>query len=331
MRMAMRPYMIVFFVLFLCGIIQRNTFAVIPDWENPEIIGINKEKAHATLISFPDVESSLSFNRQSSDRFLLLNNGWKFKFSASPDLIPQDFYELSFDDQDWDILEVPSNWQIKGYGRPIYTNIKHPFPANPPFLPHDDNETGCYRFYFDFPNSWDGKEIFLHFDGVQSAFYLWINGTKVGYSQDSMTPAEFNITAQVKPGRNLLAAQVIRWSDGSYLEDQDFLRLSGIFRDVYLQARPKTYIRDFTVITELANDFKEASLKIKVNIFNNSGAEINKHALEITLQDMRNSKIFSKKLAAIDIENSKEQVPFFEQKINAPLLWSAEIPNLYVL
>ena len=174
-----------------------------------------------------------------------------------------DFYKPTFDVSGWDDIRVPANWQEFGYGRPIYTNIRYPFPPDPPHIPHDYNPVGSYRRVFEIPASWDGREVFLHFDGVKSAFYVWVNGCKVGYSQDSMTPAEFNITRCLAPGKNILAVEVYRWSDGSYLEDQDMWRFSGIFRRVYLFATPKVHIRDFFVRSTLDDLYQNGILMIR--------------------------------------------------------------------
>jgi len=231
--------------------------------------------------------------------------------------------------RDWDVIPVPSNWQVLGYGRPIYTNIKHPFPANPPFIPEDANETGLYRKTFTVPDSWSDKEIYLHFAGAQSAMYVWVNSKKVGYSQGSMTPAEFNVTEFVQPGENLLAVQVIRWSDGSYLEDQDFWRLSGIYRDVTLVARPKIFIRDFIVTTDLDHHYRDAELKAAFIIANHSGQNVDGAAVRIELEGHGLSLRETVPVSAI--EKGKETRVLFTKKIENPEKWSAEIPNLYTL
>ncbi|MBN1466787.1 DUF4981 domain-containing protein [candidate division KSB1 bacterium] len=307
---------------------QLMAQTIAPEWENPEIIGINKEAPHATLVPFHDVESSLSFAAQRSDRYQLLNGDWKFKFLAKPADAP-DFYKSDYADADWDLLAVPSNWQMKGYGQPIYTNITHPFPADPPKVPHDANETGLYRREFELPAGWHGREIFLHFAGVQSAMTVWVNGEKVGYSQDSMLPAEFNITSYVKQGRNVLAVQVIRWSDGSYLEDQDFWRLSGIYRDVYLVARPHVYLRDFQIITDLDQHYENATLTIEFSVMNASVKAVKDHAIAIRLAGHGLDVTENVKVPEIDAR--KEGYLTFSRQIAAPKKWSAEIPDLYTI
>ncbi len=212
-----------------------------PEWENEEVTGINKEAPRASVLP-------------AADKTLSLNGDWKFKFSMTPDKRPADFFKPSYSVSGWDTIKVPSNWQLAGYGTAIYTNVPYPFKANPPKVMGEPpknwpaykerNSVGSYRRDFNLPASWKGEQVMIRFDGVESAFYVWVNGRKVGYSEDSYTGAEFNLTPYVKPGRNTIAVEVYRWSDGSYLEDQDFLRLSGIFRDVTLFAQPQVHVRD---------------------------------------------------------------------------------------
>jgi beta-galactosidase len=196
------------------------------DWENPGMIFYNKQDPYATMIPCPDVESASQLDKASSKNIMMLNGSWKFYWSADAKERPLDFYLPGYNGSGWDDMDVPSNWQLKGHGTPIYTNVKHPFPAEPPYIKRD-NPTGSYRTWFEIPEDWDGKLVYIHFEGVQSAFYLWLNGMKVGYSQGSMTAAEFDLTPFLQEGQNTLAVEVYRWSDGSYLEDQDFWRLRG--------------------------------------------------------------------------------------------------------
>ncbi len=291
------------------------------DWENPQVFGRNKLPAHAFFIPFQNEESALSFDHSRSDFYQSLNGEWKFHFYPKPADVPQEFYKPGFQDTGWDHIDVPSNWQIEGYGQPIYTNIKHPFEADPPRVPHDNNETGAYRLKFNVPQAWRKKTIILHFAGVQSAFYLWVNGKEVGYSQGSMTPAEFDITRYVRRGENLLAVKVLRWSDGSYLEDQDFWRLSGIYRDVFLYAVPQMSIRDFKVETDLDGDYKNAQLFVNIDL---ASRKTPQGAVRITLYDKTGEPLFSERVDASQEIN-------FEKMVQNPLKWSAETPNLYVL
>ncbi len=246
------------------------------DWENPEIIGINKEKPHATLF--------LSTDKANNPNLISLNGIWKFKWSPDPQSRPADFYKNDYSTESWDNIVVPGNWEMQGFGIPIYTNINYPFKRDQPKVTSEPptnftayknrNPVGSYITTFSVPENWNNKLVFLNFGGVRSAMYVWINGEKVGYSQGSMTPAEFDITNYIHKGKNKLAVEVYRWSDGSYLEDQDMWRISGIFRDVDLIARPKTYIRDFEVIAEPVNDFTNALVDINFNIENRSDETI---------------------------------------------------------
>ncbi|MEE8392199.1 MAG: sugar-binding domain-containing protein [Anaerolineae bacterium] len=252
------------------------------DWDNLQVVGRNKEPAHATLVPFADKAMALAGDREASPYFELLNGDWEFHWSQTPASAPEGFYREDFDASGWAKIAVPGNWQLQGYGKPIYINWGYTFPQHgvprtPPHaaqdgplppIPEDDNPTGCYRRAFIVPEDWSDREVFVLFDGVDSAFHLWVNGQEVGYSQDSRLPAEFNITPYIHPGDNSLAVRVYRYSDGSYLEDQDFWRLSGIYRDVYLFATPRVHVRDFFVRTELDEDYRDAVLTVAVDVHN---------------------------------------------------------------
>lgn len=210
-----------------------------PEWNNnPETFQVNREPAHATLMPYKNVQSALKGERSKSSYYQSLNGKWDFHWSKNPAERPEDFYKEDYNIKDWDKIDVPSNWQLKGYDYPIYTNITYPWTGyekpNPPSAPTIYNPVGSYKRSFTVPNNWNGQPVHISFQGVESAFYVWVNGKKVGYSEDSYTPAAFDITKYLKPGKNSIAVEVYRWSDGSWLEDQDFIRLSGIFRDVYL-------------------------------------------------------------------------------------------------
>ncbi|KAK9848754.1 hypothetical protein WJX84_010455, partial [Apatococcus fuscideae] len=227
------------------------------DWENPSVISRNKRRAHVPLRSFPDQDSALKyFTDESSDRLsqcrikTLSQKNWKFHLAGKPDQVPSDFSCSDFDDSAWAQLPVPSNWECHGYDVPIYTNFAYPWEIDPPFVP-ENNPTGCYRTTFTNPEGWNDHRITLQFEGVSTAFYCWLNGVQVGYSQDSCLPAEFDVTHLLQPGTNNLACQVMRFSDGSYLEKQDHWWLSGIHRDVFLLAKPSSYISDYAVRTPL--------------------------------------------------------------------------------
>ena len=261
------------------------------DWENSEIFGINKLPAHNPNLMLPVAKKSKEgylYNKLNNDFATYgksLNGVWKFHYAKTFMKRPLDFYKTDFDISNWGDIKVPGNWQLQGYGVPIYVNYKYPFKVNPPKVTDAPdkrftafeyrNPVGSYRRDFTIPKDWQGdKRIFIHFGGVSSAMYLWINGKKVGYSQGSMLPAEFDITDFVnKNGKNVLACEVYRWSDGSYLEDQDFWRISGLFRDVFIYAKEKVYVWDYTFNTDLINDYKDGKFSFSCDITNKSDQE----------------------------------------------------------
>lgn len=306
-----------------------------PDWENSLIFNINKEPSHCTLIPFGPNEYPVN-DKESSSNVLSLNGNWKFHWVKKPVDRPVDFYQLDYDVSKWDEIDVPSNWQLRGYGIPIYRNFWYPPSVKRKHIPsidHDYNPVGSYRTTFDIPSGWKGREIFIHFGGVDSAFYIWINGIKVGYSQDNMTPAEFNITKYIKEKNNILAVEVYRWSDGSYLEDQDMWRLSGIFRDVFLFSTPKVHIRNFFAYCDLDKDYKDAILKLRIDVINYGEQEIGNHSIEITLLDEEKKEVGSKILTKREFNISAGSEITFElsSDMSNPKKWSAETPYLYNL
>ncbi len=295
------------------------------DWENPEMFGFGKEAPHATLISYNDKAAALAADKAGSPNYLSLNGTWKFNLVKSPDQRPYWFFKDDYDTRDWDDIDVPSNWEMKGYDVPIYVNITFPHKNDPPYIQHDYNPVGSYKRSFKIPDKWKGKEIFLHFGAVSSAFYVWVNEQLVGYSQDSKTPAEFNITKYLKKGNNSLAVEVYRWCDGSYLEDQDFWRLSGIQRNVFLHARPQTYIRDYFAVADLVNDYKDGHLSLSVELNSNSNQ---KCFVEASLYD-DGKEIFSESKEVQSAGNNVEIK--FEKSFTGIKRWSAETPDLYSL
>lgn len=297
------------------------------DWENPSVFGINKENQHASLISYPDMEAALKGDKKASSHYLSLDGTWKFNLVKSPDQRPYWFFKDDFDIRQWDDIEVPSNWEMKGYDVPIYVNIGYGFEQNPPFIPHEYNPVGSYKRYFKIPRNWKNKEVFLHFGAVASAFYVWVNEQPVGYSQDSKTPAEFNITQYLKRGQNSLAVEVYRWCDGSYLEDQDFWRLSGIQRSVFLHARPKTYIEDFFCTGDLVNDYNDGLLRLGVSV-KSPGDDKEDYIIKASLFE-ENTELFSGS-EEISFISDTASVTFFGE-LPEVKKWSAETPWLYSL
>jgi len=303
------------------------------DWENPEIFAINREPAHCTLMPYPDEALAVKAVRQTSPFYKSLNGRWKFNWVKKPADRPLDFYKPDYDVSGWNEIPVPSNWQMHGYGIPIYTNSQYPFPARPPRIPHNYNPVGSYRTNFTVPDSFKGRQVFLNFDGVESAFYVWVNGRKVGYSQGSRTPAEFNITGYLRQGQNVLAVEVYRWSDGSYLEDQDFWRLSGIFRDVYLFSTADLHIRDFFIIPQLDDDYRDAVLNVTAEVINFADAPAD-CTVEMNLFDDGGKPVGTGPLittAVDEVPSRQKKTISMQTKINNPAKWSAEQPNLYTV
>ena len=329
-----------FFVICMLGLLnpgfsaeQPDTASVstentAPNWNNLNVLQENREYPRATSVAYPDTRSALSFDKSKTPWRKSLNGNWKFKWSYNPAERPMDFYQLTYDLSKWDTITVPSSWQMHGYGYPIYTNTKYPFLNNPPHVPEDFNPVGSYRRTFSIPSNWDGRSVYINFDGVDSAFYLWINGKQIGYSQGSRTPAEFNISKYLKEGDNSIAVEVYRWCDGSYIEDQDFWRLSGIFRDVYLHAVGPIHIRDFFVKTSLTNNYTDADFSLDVEVRKLNKAEATA-AIGIELLDPVKKSVYKeKKSLELTTENS---VVSFETFFKNPLKWTAETPDLYTL
>ena len=307
----------------------------IPEWENFTIFGIGKEKAHSTLIPFESFDEALG-NREDSKYFKLLNGNWKFNWVKTPRERPMEFYLEDFEVDSWEEIDVPSNWQMRGYGIPIYTNVKYPYSINTKEIPkidHNYNPVGSYRKDFTIPAKWSDREVIIHFAGVKSAFYIWINGKKVGYSQGSMTPAEFNITDYIKSGNNFLAVEVYRWSDGSYLEDQDMWRFSGIYRDVYLYATPKIHIRDFFAQCELDENYQHAILNVKVKVINTGKEDTKQNEIEVSLMDEEQHYLESEILMSksFTVKSSTERIIELRANVKNPNKWTGETPYLYDL
>ncbi len=326
-----------FFIFLIFCFTSRSSSSEAPkseDWENPLVVSRNTEPPHATLIPYPTLEKAVAGDRFGSEYMQSLNGRWQFHWVSKPAIRPLDFFRPEYDASAWKEVAVPGNWQLQGYDVPIYLDSDYPFPANPPRIPHDHNPVGSYRTEFSVPAGWGGRQVFLHFDGVDSAFYVWLNGVPVGYSQDSRTPAEFNITGFLRPGRNVLAAQVYRYSDGSYLECQDFWRLSGIFRNVYLYSTPPVHIRDFELNGDLDGDCRDAVFRVKARVRNTGDQATRGHSLEVGLFDpdglQVGGEVFAKG-ASPYIAPLAESVFLLKAGLSDPLKWSAEQPNLYTV
>ena len=302
------------------------------DWENPEVVGINKRPGHARTVPYATAEEALAAHFSKSPYYQSLNGEWQFLYLPNPKAVPEAFYDGALDTLPWDPIAVPGNWTLQGYDRPIYTNVKMPIPPDPPRVPQEDNPTGLYRKTFSIPEAWDGRRIFIIFEGVESAFYLWANGHFVGYSQGSRLPAEFDLTDFVSPGENQLAAMVIRWSDGSYLEDQDHWWMAGIYRDVYLVAAPRVHILDFAARTLLDEAYENATLRVDVDLEAFGQQTPDGYQVAMQLYDMAGQAVLDTPVSRALRRNIQDPASLtLSQSIAKPQKWTAETPKLYTL
>jgi beta-galactosidase len=343
-------FIAIFFVFFsipaLAQLVDKTPAAIphIPTvynrepYEDPAVSGINRDQSRATAYSFENIRQALTGNRDSTPRYMDLDGAWDFAFALKPEDAPEDFYKSRV--QGWKKISVPSNWEMEGYDKPIYKSAVYPFrPVSPPFVPKDYNGTGCYQRSFVLPATWKNMNITLHFGGVSSAYKLWINGQFAGYAEDSFLPSEFNITPYLHDGENIISVWVIRWSDGSFLEDQDQWRLSGIHREVYLMAEPALRIADFFCQTKPDNEYKDWLLSIRPRIDNYTGKSVEGYVLKAQLYDVDDKAVLAKPLeiTADSIVNEiyprLDNVKFglLQTTVHHPKKWSTEDPNLYTL
>ena len=291
-----------------------------PDWENPAVFEIGKLPAHATAFPFEKPQLAIAGDKDASARFLSLDGQWSFSFTPNADQLPKGFERPDYDVSGWKTIKVPADWQAEGYDRARYNNITYPFPANRPLIPHATNPVGSYRRTIDLPPSWSGQDVILHIGAAGSAYYVWVNGNKAGYSEDSKLPSEFDVTRFVKPGHNVIAIQVNRWSDGSYLEDQDFWRVSGIERSVWLMAAPKSRIVDHFVRAGLTNDYRDGTLDLTLSLTERAQGM----AVRTTLLRGENALL----TRTSPVTGPKLQLAATVEKVGP---WTAETPNLYTL
>ena len=292
------------------------------EWQDPEINAINRAPMHANFFAYENAEMAAKAVKEDSKNFMSLNGTWKFFWVRNADARPTDFWKTGFNDKGWDNLQVPGVWETHGYGDPIYINVgygwRSRFENNPPYVPTEENHVGSYRREIMVPADWKGKDIIAHFGAVSSNMYLWVNGKFVGYSEDSKLEAEFNLTPYLKPGqKNLIAFQVFRWCDGSYLEDQDFFRYTGVARDCYLYTRNKKRIDDIRVTPDLDSEYKNGSLAINLNLKGSGN-------VSLELLDAQNQTVASTEVKGSGNVSTTLQV-------ENPKKWSAETPYLYTL
>lgn len=304
------------------------------EYKDQKVNRVNCEPSRAYFITHTNEKSALTQDRNQSANFLLLNGNWKLKWVKDLKDRPTDFFQTEYDDASWKEEKVPCNVEMQGYGEPIYTNVSYLWPLNPPTIDRGEkgNPAISYRKSFVLPSDWDGQKVTIHFNGVQSCLYLWLNGKYVGFHEDAMTTAEFDLTPYLKQGENVLAAQVFRWSDASYLEDQDMWWLSGIYRDVYLMAEPKLHIEDFQVNTDLNAAYNRSDVSVVYTIRNNEPKNATVNKVRFNLYDKDDKLVFSAdQICNTKLKSGQKETFGFNNQVINPLLWSAEHPNLYRL
>ena len=305
------------------------------EWNGkPRIFGVNVLNPHVTSMPYTTVEEAVKGDRHASEWYQTLSGKWKFYHVEKPSQRNNDFYKDNYDVSGWDEIPVPSSWQLLGYDHPIYTNVVYPWAQNnrvsAPGAPTDFNPVGHYRRTFTVPEKWDGKRIRLHFEGVESAYYVWVNGNYVGYSEDSFTGHEFDINKYLRKGENNISVQVFRWCDGSWLEDQDFIRLSGIMRDVYIYAVPTVHIQDFQIDATLTNNYTDGLLKTTAWIYNSTSSASGDYTVELSLYNDKGTEVIAPSAQRVSgISAGGEKSVHFELPLTKPDRWSAETPNLY--
>ena len=311
----------VFLGLAGCALLSANA-QTFKEWQDESVNEINRAAMHTHFFAYENAEKAGSDVKENSKNFMSMNGSWKFFWVKNADQRPTDFWKVGYNDKGWDDMKVPAVWELNGYGDPIYVNIGYPwrnqYKNNPPHVPTEKNHVGSYRREFVIPADWSGKDIVAHFGAVSSNMYLWVNGKFVGYSEDSKLEAEFDLTPYVKPGqKNLIAFQVFRWCDGSYFEDQDFFRYTGVARDCYLYARNKKRIDDIRVVPDLDAEYKSGSLTVNLSLKGNA-------AVSLELLDAAN-----KTVATAEVKGAGKQSSVI--RVDNPNKWTAETPYLYTL
>jgi beta-galactosidase len=311
-----------FRIIICCAaILNISAFAQKNEWQDPTVNQVNRAPMHTNFFAYESEQAAMDGIRENSDNFLSLNGAWRFFWVKDADARPADFFKTNYDDRGWQSISVPGLWELHGYGSPIYVNNgyawRNQFKNNPPEIPVENNNVGSYRREITIPAVWSDKQIFAHFGSVTSNIYLWVNGQFAGYSEDSKLEAEFNITKYVRPGKNIIAFQVFRWCDGSYLEDQDFMRFSGVGRDCYLYSRNPKHIKDIRVTADLDAEYRNGTVSIASTL--SSPATV-----VYELLDKDGVKVAEQTVKGGSVANS-------ELNIEKPAKWTAETPNLYTL
>jgi beta-galactosidase len=299
--------------------------------ENPAIYELNQLEGHSVCIPAKSSEEALNLQKSKSENVLMLNGTWKFYFANTPEGTPKDFFLPKFKDAGWSDIMVPSNWEMQGFGDPLFRNVNQPFRANPPFIPREYNPTGSYRRTFTLPVGWKGKPIYLRMEKTASASFVWINGKEVGYNEGAQEPAEYDVTEFVKPGENTLAVNVYKYSDGVFLECQDYWRLAGIFDDIWMYTTPEVHLFDWVATTDLDEKYADATLKLQIAVTNRSKNTKTDYKIRTSLLDENNAIVKTITSDTFSIEAGKKQTVQLSSNITNPQKWSAEDPNLYHL
>lgn len=331
-----------FLVFFgLSGFGAQQQPIIPPEIENPELLGINKEPYHATLMPYANLQEALLAKRHASSLCRSLNGSWKFNWVPTPEQRPVDFYKSDFDVSSWKEIPVPSNWEVHGYGTPFYRNLGYTIKKDFPHVMSEPdkwytsykerNPVGSYRREFEVPAGWAGRRNFITFDGVDCAFFLWVNGEKVGFSVNSRNAAEFDLTKYLKTGKNMIAVEVYQYSSGTWLEDQDMWRLHGIFRNVTLWSAPQVHIRDFFVKPDLDKDYKDGSLDVTAKIKNYDDKSAKAQTLTATLYDKTGKEIDKQSVNGNKLNAKQEETLNLKFMVPNPQKWTAETPNLYTV
>ncbi|MFT6948935.1 MAG: beta-galactosidase [Paraglaciecola sp.] len=303
------------------------------DWQNPTVFAVNKEQPRASFYTFNQAQTAYTSEPWTASNYMLLNGRWDFNWVEDPRLRPTDFYRCDYDTSAWKKIDVPANWELQGYGAANYINMRVDFTDCPVAgeVSEQYNPVGSYKREFTLPKDWQGQQIFIYFGAVKSAFYIWINEHKVGYSQDAKSPAEFDITPYLVSGNNTVSLEVYRWCDGTYLELQDMWRLSGIERDVYLYATPKVRIRDFHANSTLNDSYQNGIFDFSGVIKNHHIAAQEGYCLQITVQDTKHQVLLAQTLQIATLTTQSEQSIILHKDVGQVLAWNAESPHLYDL
>ena len=322
----MKKHFLTFLACLFVVSVQAAPKEKTPVWKDPQVNQVNRETRRAAFFAFEDADKAKANDKTKSNRYLSMEGKWRFNFVKDHNLAPKDFFSLKFDDSQWVDFPVPGLFEIEGYGDKIYKNAGYAwcttFENNPPYISETNNYTGSYRRTFNLPDDWNGQEVCFHVGSATSNLSVWVNGKYVGYSEDSKVAAEFNITKYLKKGQNLIAMQIMRWCDGSYLEDQDFWRFTGIAREVYLYARPKVHVEDFFLNADLKGDNKEGVLSGEIKIAAAKGK-----TLELQLMDPQGKQV--EQSSTVMLNNGP--FTFRLESLGTVMPWTAETPNLYTL